>query len=147
MASWFLLSRSVSIRSLFLPTDTDQSSTQGGYNVNAVAESANACVQVIVGDELPFLAPLPPASSSATNTVHEVKLVQRQFWKSMGVPVETAEGAALLPFPRRPQLTFIPSALRQTMRRRARSKPSPVGFVLFPLILQLAHPYFLSQTS
>jgi histone deacetylase 6 len=67
-------------------------SMQGGYNVNSVAESANACVQVIVGDELPFMSPLQAASSSATNTVHEVKTVQRQFWRSMGEPVPSSEG-------------------------------------------------------
>ncbi|GAA5917900.1 hypothetical protein JCM6882_003984 [Rhodosporidiobolus microsporus] len=64
---------------------------EGGYNVDAVAESANACVKVIVGDELPVFPALSAACGSATNTVHEVKQVQSQFWKCMGVPVETPE--------------------------------------------------------
>ncbi|GAA5844933.1 hypothetical protein JCM11251_007273 [Rhodosporidiobolus azoricus] len=64
---------------------------EGGYNVDAIAECANACVEVIVGDELPMLSPIGAACGSATNTVHEVKQVQSQFWSSMGVPVETAE--------------------------------------------------------
>ncbi|GAA6010687.1 hypothetical protein JCM10207_005798 [Rhodosporidiobolus poonsookiae] len=64
---------------------------EGGYNVNAVAESANACVQVIVGDELPIFNSLGPASLSATNTVYEVEQVQSQFWKCMGMALETNE--------------------------------------------------------
>ncbi|BGP17393.1 hypothetical protein JCM10213_001854 [Rhodosporidiobolus nylandii] len=64
---------------------------EGGYNVNAIAESANACVKVIVGDELPQLTSIGAASLSATNTVHEVKQVQSEHWKSMGLAVESAE--------------------------------------------------------
>ncbi|GAA5989512.1 hypothetical protein JCM11641_005556 [Rhodosporidiobolus odoratus] len=64
---------------------------EGGYNVNAIAESAHACVKVIVGDELPQLAAIGAASLSATNTVHEVKQVQSGHWKCMGVAVESAE--------------------------------------------------------
>ncbi|GAA6044078.1 hypothetical protein JCM8097_005022 [Rhodosporidiobolus ruineniae] len=64
---------------------------EGGYNVNSIAESAYACVKVIVGDELPVLTSIAAASSSATDTVHEVRQVQSQFWKCMGVTVETSE--------------------------------------------------------
>ncbi|GAA5848824.1 hypothetical protein JCM8547_006356 [Rhodosporidiobolus lusitaniae] len=64
---------------------------EGGYNVDSIAKSAHACVRVIVGDELPKLKDASAASLSATNVVYEVKQVQSQFWKSMGVPVEPSE--------------------------------------------------------
>ncbi|POY71533.1 hypothetical protein BMF94_5454 [Rhodotorula taiwanensis] len=62
---------------------------EGGYNVNSIAESAYACVKVIVGDELPAMPSLGSASLAATNTVADVKRFQAQHWKSMGCAVES----------------------------------------------------------
>lgn len=59
---------------------------EGGYNVEAIAKSAHACVEVLVGDEPRHLA-LDAASSSATNIIHDVKLVQATHWKCMGEAV------------------------------------------------------------
>lgn len=67
---------------------------EGGYNVNSIAESAYACVKVIVGDELPAMPSLGSASLAATNTVADVKRFQAQYWKSMGYAVETEAGAS-----------------------------------------------------
>lgn len=66
---------------------------EGGYNVNSIAESAYACVKVIVGDELPAMPSLGSASLAATNTVADVKRFQAQYWKSMGYAVESEAGA------------------------------------------------------
>lgn len=63
---------------------TDTLFWQGGYNVNAIAESAYACVKVIVGDELPVMSSIGAASLAATNTVHDVRRMQAQYWKCMG---------------------------------------------------------------
>lgn len=65
---------------------------EGGYNVNAIAESAHACVKTLVGDELPVMPSLGSASLAATNTVHEVQRMQANFWKCMGEAVEGQEG-------------------------------------------------------
>ncbi|GAA5992848.1 hypothetical protein JCM10908_001371 [Rhodotorula pacifica] len=62
---------------------------EGGYNVNSIAESAYACVKVIVGDELPAMPSLGSASLAATNTVADVKRFQAQYWRSMGYAVES----------------------------------------------------------
>lgn len=64
---------------------------QGGYNVNAIAESAYACVKVIVGDELPVMSSIGAASLAATNTVHDVRRMQAQYWKCMGEAVLSQE--------------------------------------------------------
>ncbi|BGO97405.1 Histone deacetylase clr3 [Rhodotorula toruloides ATCC 204091] len=64
---------------------------EGGYNVNAIAESAYACVKVIVGDELPVMSSIGAASLAATNTVHDVRRMQAQYWKCMGEAVLSQE--------------------------------------------------------
>ncbi|KPV74546.1 uncharacterized protein RHOBADRAFT_54352 [Rhodotorula graminis WP1] len=61
---------------------------EGGYNVNAIAESAHACVQTLVGDELPVMPSLGSASLAATNTVYEVQRMQANHWRCMGEAVE-----------------------------------------------------------
>lgn len=66
---------------------------EGGYNVNSIAESAYACVKVIVGDELPAMPALGSATLAATNTVADVKRFQAQYWQSMGYAVESDAGA------------------------------------------------------
>ncbi|KAI5476584.1 hypothetical protein MNV49_007471 [Pseudohyphozyma bogoriensis] len=60
---------------------------EGGYNVAAVARSAHACIEVLVGDE-PRHLKLNPASPSATNTCHDVKLFHKRYWKCMGEALE-----------------------------------------------------------
>jgi len=72
---------------------------EGGYNVNAIAESAHACVQTLVGDELPVMPSLGSASLAATNTVYEVQRMQANHWKCMGEAVEGQDGASLLALP------------------------------------------------
>ncbi|GAA5820597.1 hypothetical protein JCM3770_007170 [Rhodotorula araucariae] len=64
---------------------------EGGYNVNAIAESAHACVKVLVGDELPVMPSLGSATLAATNTVHDVQRTQALHWKCMGEAVEGYE--------------------------------------------------------
>ncbi|BGP49310.1 Histone deacetylase hda1 [Rhodotorula kratochvilovae] len=64
---------------------------EGGYNVNAIAESAHACVKVLVGDELPVMPSLGSATLAATNTVHDVQRTQANHWKCMGEAVEGYE--------------------------------------------------------
>lgn len=64
---------------------------EGGYNVDSIAKSAYACVEVLVGDE-PKGLQLVSASMSATNAVQEVIRVQARYWKSMGCAVEPADG-------------------------------------------------------
>ena len=65
---------------------------QGGYNVDSVVKSSHACVEILVGDEPPYLPSLGPASASATNTVYNVMRTQAPYWKSMGAAVEATEG-------------------------------------------------------
>ncbi|GAA5842198.1 hypothetical protein JCM3766R1_005063 [Sporobolomyces carnicolor] len=64
---------------------------EGGYNVDSVVKSSHACVEVLVGDEPPYLPSLGPASLSATNTVYNVMRTQSTHWKSMGAAVATTE--------------------------------------------------------
>ncbi|GAA6064520.1 hypothetical protein JCM10212_004771 [Sporobolomyces blumeae] len=64
---------------------------EGGYNVDSVVKSSHACVEILVGDEPPYLPSLGAASLSATNTVHNVMRMQSTYWKSMGAAVATSE--------------------------------------------------------
>lgn len=69
---------------------------QGGYNVDSIANSAAACVQVLLGDEPPPLE-LNYASLCATETVHNVTMVQRNHWKCMGTAAEGLAGKISFP--------------------------------------------------
>lgn len=70
---------------------------EGGYNVDSVVKSSHACVEILVGDEPPYLPSLGAASLGATNTVHDVMRMQSTYWKSMGTAVATSEGTIYLP--------------------------------------------------
>lgn len=64
---------------------------QGGYNVEAIATSALACVEVLLGDE-PRAIKLGPASASACDTVQQVISVQSKHWKTMGITQASEPG-------------------------------------------------------
>ncbi|GAA5829321.1 hypothetical protein JCM5353_004040 [Sporobolomyces roseus] len=64
---------------------------EGGYNVDSVVKSSHACVEILVGDEPPYLPSLGPASASATNTIYNVMRTQAPYWKSMGAAIEATE--------------------------------------------------------
>lgn len=55
---------------------------QGGYDIDAISVSALACAEVLLGDPPAMLPPLQ-ASDSATQTIHEVALVQSRHWTSI----------------------------------------------------------------
>lgn len=78
--------------------------SQGGYNVTSVVNSAQACVEVLLGDEPKHLS-LLQASASATMVVQDVIRVQSEHWKCMGPKVESPEGTIHLHFP--PNRAFI----------------------------------------
>ncbi|KAM0756106.1 Arginase/deacetylase [Meredithblackwellia eburnea MCA 4105] len=63
---------------------------EGGYNVDAIANSAHACVEILLGDE-PRHLQLGNASASASNAVQKVIDIHKKYWKCMGVAVESAE--------------------------------------------------------
>lgn len=63
---------------------------QGGYNVESIANSALACVRVLLGDPAPRIS-ITAASACATEAVHLVKLAQRPFWKALGGPLLESE--------------------------------------------------------
>lgn len=82
---------------LLSTTLTDAATFQGGYNVESIANSALACVRVLLGDPAPRI-PFTAASACATEAVHLVKLAQRPFWKALGGPLIEAEERKFDPF-------------------------------------------------
>jgi hypothetical protein len=57
---------------------------QGGYNLDAIAQSALAVTRVLLGEAPPRMPPMT-AQAWATRTVWEVARVQKQFWNSLDV--------------------------------------------------------------
>ncbi|SJK97611.1 related to Histone deacetylase clr3 [Armillaria ostoyae] len=55
---------------------------EGGYNINAIAKSALAVTQVLLGEAPPELPPMT-AGESATETVWLVAKEQSKYWKSV----------------------------------------------------------------
>ncbi|KAK0504659.1 histone deacetylase complex protein [Armillaria luteobubalina] len=55
---------------------------EGGYNINAIAKSALAVTQVLLGEAPPELLPMT-AGESATETVWLVAKEQSKYWKSV----------------------------------------------------------------
>ncbi|KAI8059615.1 hypothetical protein BC940DRAFT_313343 [Gongronella butleri] len=56
---------------------------EGGYDLTATAESAAACMKVLVG-EPPAPLTIATPSQTAVETVKKVKNVQKLFWRSLG---------------------------------------------------------------
>jgi acetoin utilization deacetylase AcuC-like enzyme len=52
---------------------------EGGYNLDAISESAEACVRVLLGEEPDRAreAPLLPAAARTLDSVYEI---QKAFW-------------------------------------------------------------------
>lgn len=67
---------------------------QGGYNIDAIAASALECVKVLLG-EIPPQMPSMRASEEATEAVHEVQLIQSQYWNSIQPTNMSKEGKCL----------------------------------------------------
>lgn len=57
---------------------------EGGYNLDAISNSAQAVARTLVGQELPVLGPMQ-ASDLATETVYQVARVQSRYWKSINI--------------------------------------------------------------
>lgn len=55
---------------------------QGGYCLDAIANSALAVTQVILGEVPPQMPPLT-ASESATETIYAVAMEQSKYWKNL----------------------------------------------------------------
>ncbi|EPQ57394.1 histone deacetylase complex protein [Gloeophyllum trabeum ATCC 11539] len=55
---------------------------EGGYNLDAISNSALAVARMIVGEEPPELAPMV-ASETGTETVYQVAKEQSKYWKSV----------------------------------------------------------------
>ncbi|GAA94237.1 hypothetical protein E5Q_00886 [Mixia osmundae IAM 14324] len=80
---------------------------EGGYNIEAISQSALACIRVMLGDAPPALPSLAPCAS-AVKTIHDVVAIQSRFWKTMRpryeplsddiLPLATELNRALLPF-------------------------------------------------
>lgn len=67
---------------------------KGGYNIEAVANSALACVKVLLG-EVPHVMQSMTASAAATTTLHLVAAQQSQFWKSIRPTFASKDGMLL----------------------------------------------------
>jgi hypothetical protein len=67
---------------------------EGGYNIDAIAQSAVACTQTLLGELPPRLEGMT-ASSAATEVVAIVSREQSRFWKSIRPMRERKEGALL----------------------------------------------------
>lgn len=57
---------------------------KGGYNLQAISDSALAVGQVLLG-EPPAELPALQASEVATEVMHQVAKIQSEFWKSIDV--------------------------------------------------------------
>ena len=55
---------------------------EGGYNLDAIARSAAACLRVLLGEE-PARADFGPASRIGSAKIDEAIEVQREFWKGL----------------------------------------------------------------
>ena len=67
----------------------------GGYNVEAISNSALAVVKVLLGDAPPEIQPMV-ASEAATETVWQVAMEQSKYWKSVNPKAcEPREGTVL----------------------------------------------------
>ncbi len=53
---------------------------EGGYNLSAIARSAEACVRVLLGEEPPGEADAAPPAPAARRVLEKVIGVQRPFW-------------------------------------------------------------------
>ena len=69
---------------------------QGGYNLQAISNSAFAVAQVLLGETPPELGALQ-ASEVATEVIHQVAKVHSKYWKSIDpVSCEPPEGKHFL---------------------------------------------------
>ena len=64
---------------------------QGGYNVDAIANSSLECVKVLLGETPPPMQSLH-ATSAGTRTVHLVTQTQSRYWDCMAPTYEGREG-------------------------------------------------------
>ena len=55
---------------------------QGGYCLDAIANSALAVAQVILGEVPPMMEPMT-ASEAATETIYAVAMEQSKYWKNL----------------------------------------------------------------
>lgn len=93
---------------------------EGGYNLDAIANSAVACTQTLLGELPPRMGQLT-ASSSATEVVALVSREQSRYWSSIRPLHERKEGALALPV----LLMFLERSA-QTYPRRCSPSRSPV---------------------
>lgn len=56
---------------------------EGGYNINAVADSSESCMKILLGRDVPRLARPQPPSHSCLTTIEKVVAIQSQHWKSL----------------------------------------------------------------
>lgn len=81
---------------------------KGGYNFDAISDSALAVTQSLLGESPPEVVPVP-ASEIATEVVRQVRRAHSKYWKCINEPtVDVPEGGSLfrIPLSRRQQLTF-----------------------------------------
>lgn len=74
---------------------------QGGYNVDAISQSALACTRVLLGDPPEQLGALK-ASARATAAVFETAKIHSKYWKNMvprAPPPKAGQPSFLLPLP------------------------------------------------
>ena len=55
---------------------------EGGYNLDAIARSASACLRVLLGEE-PASGDFGAASEVGTRKIGEAIEVHREFWKGL----------------------------------------------------------------
>ena len=68
---------------------------QGGYCLDAIANSALAVTQVLLGGMPPQLEPMT-ASEAATETIFQVAMEQSKYWKNVDPKAcEPIEGTGL----------------------------------------------------
>jgi histone deacetylase 6 len=60
---------------------------EGGYNLNAISESASACLSVLLGDRIPALPTVRPVCKTAVQTISHIIQLQRRYWKSLAYRV------------------------------------------------------------
>ncbi|GHJ85542.1 hypothetical protein NliqN6_1944 [Naganishia liquefaciens] len=113
---------------------------EGGYNLTAISNSAEAVARVLLGQQVPELPPMQ-ASDIATEVMYQVAKVQSKYWSSIDVqacmPVDE-----LTANPDQHEVIYIPDLIKL---HRAHHLYKKYGMTCLPLALQELQSKFPEQ--
>ncbi|KAJ9110177.1 hypothetical protein QFC20_003029 [Naganishia adeliensis] len=113
---------------------------EGGYNLKAISNSAEAVARILLGEPVPELPPLQ-ASDIATELMYQVAKIQCKYWKSIDVqsclPIDEITAN-----PDEYKVTFIPDMIKV---HRAHHLYNKYGMTCLPLALKELQTKFPEQ--